>query len=243
MANLTAGAVQTATVPIKVTPSGLSCGVRVLLSLDSAMASIVSQSSVVSFTSTGSQQQVAVQLTVPTAGTHYAFVAVYINGILVGVWSNPSVNVVAPVLSLSNWFPIYYLPWAGSIWWALRCTARIDNNTDTEIVGRILKVAIQLPDTYFGMVILPYVAPLGYYTIPTPYPGQPNAGALYRIGAITYTELPKFSLPAHTGIGLDYTPIAPIEFTPPGNLNRTWIEDTVTGVKSNVFVGNGPDNE
>lgn len=96
MTNLVAGANQLASVPIKVVPSGLSCGAKVFLALDSAGAIIATQSAVMPFGSTGSQQTVAAPLIAPAAGSYYVFVPVYINGILAGVWSSPSVAVVAP---------------------------------------------------------------------------------------------------------------------------------------------------
>jgi hypothetical protein len=51
----------------------------------------------VPFTSTGSLQTIAAALVSPnTAGTYYVFVAVYVAGVLVGVWTNGTVMVSAP---------------------------------------------------------------------------------------------------------------------------------------------------
>jgi len=102
MANLVAGANQTAAVPVKVIPSGLPCGAQVFLTLDAAGANVKAQSVIFSFVSTGSLQLVAVPLVAPAAGTYYVFVAIYINGIDVGVWASGTVVVIATAVEITN---------------------------------------------------------------------------------------------------------------------------------------------
>lgn len=102
MANLTAGATQTATVPIRIVPSGLSCGIRVFLTSDAAGAIIKAQSSIVSFSSTGSLQSVVAPLVAPAVGTYYVCVAVLIHGISVGVWASGTVTATTALADLSG---------------------------------------------------------------------------------------------------------------------------------------------
>ena len=87
MANFYAGNVQHDTLQLTVKPSSQNCGLQIILATDSIGQHVVSQSSVVPFTSTGTQQSVVVPVTMPaSAMTCYAFVAVYMNGVLVGIW-------------------------------------------------------------------------------------------------------------------------------------------------------------
>jgi hypothetical protein len=97
VANLTPGKSSNASVPVTVLPSSQSCSVQVFLTPDLAGANIVAQSPVVPFTSTGSLQTIAAALVFPnTAGTYYVFVAVYVAGVLVGVWTNGTVKALLP---------------------------------------------------------------------------------------------------------------------------------------------------
>jgi len=88
MANFYAGNVQHDTLQLTVKPSSQNCSLQIILATDSACQHVVSQSSLVPFTSTGTQQSVVVPVTMPgSALTWYAFVAAYMNGVLVGVWA------------------------------------------------------------------------------------------------------------------------------------------------------------
>lgn len=78
----------TATVPIKVTPSGISGLVGIILTTDPTGSNIVYQSTQKAFTSTAVVQNVAIPIIVPPAGGFfYVWVPVYLSGILVGVFS------------------------------------------------------------------------------------------------------------------------------------------------------------
>lgn len=85
---------RTARVPITILPSGQACSLQVLLTSDAAGLKGVGQSNVPTFSSTGAAQNVTATLTAPAAGTYYVFVAVYVSGILVGVFPQGADNVV-----------------------------------------------------------------------------------------------------------------------------------------------------
>ena len=88
MANFYAGNLQHDTLQLTVKPSSQPCNVQIILATDSVGQHVVSQSSLVAFTSTGTQQSVVVPVTMPgSAMTCYVFVAVHINGVLIGFWS------------------------------------------------------------------------------------------------------------------------------------------------------------
>ncbi|MDD3493371.1 MAG: hypothetical protein PHZ19_07760 [Candidatus Thermoplasmatota archaeon] len=83
-------------VPVKVTPSGLSCALLVVLTKDAGGTEIVSTSNQPVFTSTGSSQTVNASINIPSSasGTLYVFVDVYVNGILVGIFPQGSDNAI-----------------------------------------------------------------------------------------------------------------------------------------------------
>ena len=105
--SLTAGAAQIATVPITVMPAGLSISTQVILSTDAAGNSLAATSAVQTFTSSGVAQAVSHPITAPGAGTYYVGVAVKVAGNLVGIWTQPNIDVVAPYQPVSI---------SGSIW-------------------------------------------------------------------------------------------------------------------------------
>jgi len=107
--SLTAGAAQTATVPITVMPAGLSISTQVILSTDAAGNSLAATSAVQTFTSSGVAQAVSHPLTAPGAGTYYVGVAVKVAGNLVGIWTQPNIVVVAPI---PYWQTFNYRVWA-----------------------------------------------------------------------------------------------------------------------------------
>ena len=81
------------TVPITMLPAGQAGQAYVYLSSDAAGNAIVATGSTTSFSSTGSAQNVALPVSVPSGGgSYYAWVVVYENGIAIGVF--PQTNTV-----------------------------------------------------------------------------------------------------------------------------------------------------
>lgn len=77
----------TATVPIKVSPGGISSSVGIILTTDAAGNNVAYQSTQKAFTSTAAVQNVAVPIVVPAAGgLFYVWVLVYLSGILIGAF-------------------------------------------------------------------------------------------------------------------------------------------------------------
>ena len=93
-----------ASVPVTVVPSGQSFGVQVLFTSDVAGNNLAGQSSVITGTSTGSAQVVSVPITTPAiGGTYYVFVAVSVNGVVVGVFAQSASNaVVIPAVTVGT---------------------------------------------------------------------------------------------------------------------------------------------
>ncbi len=75
----------TATIPIKVVPSGVACSAGIILTSDAAGAVIKYTSPTKPFTATGVWQNVAVPIVVPAAGgLFYVWVAITLSGIYIG---------------------------------------------------------------------------------------------------------------------------------------------------------------
>jgi hypothetical protein len=93
-----------ASVPVTVVPTGQSIGVQVLFTSDLAGNNLATQSNVVTSTSTGSSQTVLVPITTPAiGGTYYVFVAVSVNGVVVGVFAQGAANsVVIPGVTVGT---------------------------------------------------------------------------------------------------------------------------------------------
>jgi hypothetical protein len=158
MANLVAGANQTATVPITVRPSGLSCGVQVFLTSDAAGTIIKAQSTIKPFSSMSSLQSVAATLTAPVAGTYYVFVAVYIAGVLIGVWINGTVMVSAPTPLWTYSSPAIDANWQVGVsyfnWIRYRC--QITNPSSQAVakaISLMYKLKIPPSATFQGVTI------------------------------------------------------------------------------------------
>lgn len=146
MVNLTPGKSQNASVPITVLPSSQSCSVQVFMTPDSAGANIVAQSPVVPFTSTGSLQTIAAALVSPnTAGTYYVFVAVYVAGVLVGVWTNGTVTVSAPTPIWTYSSPAIDANWQVGVsyfnWIRYRCQI---TNPSSQAVAKAISLMYKL---------------------------------------------------------------------------------------------------
>ena len=78
---------RTTSVPVVISPTGAACMLQVLLTSDAAGASPIAVSNQVSFTSTGGLQMVDASIVTPASGTYFAFVRVWINGVIVGFFS------------------------------------------------------------------------------------------------------------------------------------------------------------
>jgi hypothetical protein len=77
----THGTVHTANFSVTVVPSGLSCQVELYLGPNASTKSATT--GLITFTSTGTVQNLSLSLTMPTAGTYNVYINVYAGGVLV----------------------------------------------------------------------------------------------------------------------------------------------------------------
>ena len=91
-----------AAIPVTVNPPAQSCAVDVVLTSDAAGVNIVYTSAQVAFTSNGLSQTQTVTVNIPaTSPTLYAWVGVFVNGILVGMFAQGT-SIVVPNVSVGN---------------------------------------------------------------------------------------------------------------------------------------------
>ena len=99
------GGVHTLTLPVTVIPAGQPCGIKIVLTSDTAGQNVVATGGETSFSSIGIAQNVAPSITVPSGGgSYYTYIAGYMNGVQVAYGAQTN-TVVVPgfVIGTGTW--------------------------------------------------------------------------------------------------------------------------------------------